>query len=218
MSESCTVIIGATPLLAALRQRAAADGEVLTFSDTDALAAVEAITARRPGVVALERLFAATSRGAALVNRIKADRALAGAEIRVVAHDGTYSRVSPRRVAAVAEPAAQAPAPVLDYRGTRRSPRFRMAEGTDAQVDGATARLVDLSVSGAQGISPGALKPQKRVRITLADDAGVVRFNAAVAWASFEIPKGVTRYRAGIEFKDAEEKAVDAFCKRHQFA
>ena len=44
----------------------------------------------------------------------------------------------------------------------------------------------------------------------------MVKFAATVAWAFFEIPKGVSRYRAGIEFKDAESKAVDAFGKRHK--
>ena len=73
-------------LLDALRESAAGGGEVLTFSDNEPLKALEAITARRPNVIALERLFAATSRGAALINRIKADPALAGAEIRVVSH------------------------------------------------------------------------------------------------------------------------------------
>ena len=236
MAQRCTIVIGATQHLEALRERAGADGEVLSFSATDALTALEAIATRRPQVVALERLFAATSRGAALINRIKADPALASAEIRVVSHDGAYSRVSPRRAApaAAATPAAKAKAapvaaatpvakaktapaaPALDYRGTRRAPRFRMNDGTEVQVDGAPATLVDLSVRGAQVVCQGALKPQQRVRITLADDVSVVRFNASVAWASFEIPKGITRYRAGIEFRDAKAKAVDAFCKRHQ--
>lgn len=83
------------------------------------------------------------------------------------------------------------------------------------QIDGATSKVVDLSVCGAQMISQSALKPLQNVRITLTDDAGSLRINATVAWAFFEIPKGVTQYRAGIEFKDAQEKAVRAFCKRH---
>src|SRR3989337_2381221 len=95
MSRPCTVIVGAIELLEALRQ-SAAPGEVLTFSDSEPLKALEAITTRQPNVIALERLFAATSRGAALINRIKADPALAGVEIRVVSVDGTY-RVSRRR-------------------------------------------------------------------------------------------------------------------------
>ena len=75
-----------------------------------------------------------------------------------------------------------------------------MVAGTEVQVDGASAEVIDLSVIGAQIVSPSALRPQQRVRITLADDGGVVRINAAVAWASFEIPKSTPRYRAGIEF------------------
>jgi hypothetical protein len=213
----------------------------LTFADNEPLKALDVITRLRPGVVALERLFAATSRGAALINRIKADPALMDAEIRVISVDGTY-RVSPRRPAAPAAPAplplpepppvaADAPftveavespqeapsgAPNIDYRGTRRAPRIRMAEGTEAQVDDALVKVVDLSTHGAQILSPTPLKPQQQLRMVLADDLGVVKFNASVAWASYEIPKGVPRYRAGVEFKNAAAKAVDAFCKRHK--
>jgi hypothetical protein len=250
MSTPCTVIIGALELLDALKQSAGSGGEVLSFSDNEPLKAIEAITTRKPEVISLERLFAATSRGAALINRIKADPALSASEIRVVSVDGTY-RVSPRRTTASPPPSAAAtppspspppsspppvaevvsmeaveiveaaapppPAANLDYRGTRRAPRFRMAEGTEAQVEGALATVVDLSTYGAQILSPIPLKPQQKIRMVLADDLGMVKFAATVAWAFFEIPKGVSRYRAGIEFsKDAESKAVDAFCKRHK--
>ena len=218
MADSCTVVIGAQKHLDALRERARADGEVLAFTDGEALFALEAITQRKPKVVALERLFAATSRGAALINRIKADPALASAEIRIMSHDGEYSRVSHRR--SVGSPAEDNDAPStlpppLDYRGTRRAPRYRMADGTEAQVDGSAARLVDLSVRGAQVLATSALKPNQRVRVTLADEMDVVRLNAAVAWASFELPQGTTRYRAGIEFTDSKADAVEAFVKRH---
>lgn len=220
MPEPCTVVIGAQAYLEALSQRAASngDGEVLAFADTDALNALDVITKRLPHVITLERLFAATSRGAALINRIKADPSLASVEIHVVSHDGGYSRVSPRRTPLAASPAA-APATTedgqIDWRGTRRAPRFRMKDNTEAQIDGMPAILIDLSTKGAQIISKVALKPQQRLRVTLADDLGVARFSAAVAWASFEIPKGVTRYRAGIEFKDADPKPVEAFAHRH---
>lgn len=243
MSTSCTVIVGAIELHEVLRLCALEDSEVVAFSDTEPLKALEAITARRPEVVALGRLFAATSRGAALINRIKADPALAGTEIRVVSLDGTY-RVSRRRTppppaeAAARDPVdspppagekhyitmevvtpppdAEGPAQALDYRGTRRAPRFRLADGVEAQVDGAIATVVDLSRIGAQILCSAPLKPQQRVRIILGDDLGLMKFSASVAWASFEIPKGKSRYRAGVEFQDAEASAIDAFCKRHQ--
>jgi hypothetical protein len=222
MSEACTVVIGAQQHLEALRERAGTGAEVLAFTDAEAPSALEAITQRRPGVVLLERLFAATSRGAALINRIKADPDLSFAEIRIVSHDGEYSRVSPRRTPAGADApktgtvaVAEETAP-LDWRGTRRAPRVRMAPGTEAQVDGTPATLIDLSTMGAQVVAQSPLKPNQRVRITLVDEAGTVRFNADVAWASFEIPQGVTRYRAGIEFKDAKPVAVEAFAERHK--
>ena len=64
-------------LLPALKERVVDDGgELLAFTDTDALRALEVISRRRPRLVALERTFAATPRGAALINRIKADPAL----------------------------------------------------------------------------------------------------------------------------------------------
>jgi PilZ domain-containing protein len=220
--DVCTVVIGAQNRLDELRKHAASRGEVLLFADTDALNALETITKRRPQVITLERLFAATSRGAALINRIKADPSLSASEIRVISHDGEYSRVSPRRgaaaAAALAETTAPASRPVqqLDWRGTRRAPRYKMADKTEAQVDGAPAKLVDLSRIGAQVVAQSALKPNQRVRITLLDEAGVLRFNASVAWAAFEIPKGVTRYRAGVEFTDANADAVEAFALRHK--
>jgi hypothetical protein len=240
MSTSCTVIIGAAELLDALREIIASDGEVLSFSDRDALKALDEMTTRRPAVIGLERLFAATSRGAALINRIKADPALAHAEIRVLSVDGSY-RVSPRRAARRRKPSATAaphptialsddaiepiaraadepPAPAhnLDYRGTRRAQRVRMVDGTEMQLDGALATIVDLSTYGAQILYRNPLKPQQKVRMVLADDLGNVKFSATVVWASFEIPKGAARYRAGVEFTDAEPTAVAAFCKRHR--
>ena len=51
----------------------------------------------------LERLFAATPRGAALINRIKTDPQVSQAEIRVMSHTGDYTRVVSR--GAVVEPA-----------------------------------------------------------------------------------------------------------------
>ena len=216
MSERCTVLVCAPDLLPALRERTAVSGEVLSFSDTEPLAALEAITNRRPEIIALERLFAATSRGAALIKRIKADPALASTEIRVISHDSEYSRISPRRQTAETEAVAVAvPPTTLDYRGTRRAARFRMNDGTEMRIDGAAAIVVDLSAIGAQVTSTTVLRPNQRLRIILADEVGVLRFSAVVAWASFEMVKTGPRYRAGLEFQDADPEAVGAFAERH---
>lgn len=224
--SSCTVLIGGPDVLPALKERASGfKGELLAFTDADALVALEVITKRRPKVVALEKVFAATPRGTALINRIKADPALEHAEIRVIAHDSDQERVIPRGPAAdkggsgggTATATAPPAAPPLDQRGTRRAPRFKIAGQVDVVIDGNTAVLVDLSSIGAQVVSPVVLKPNQRVRMALADDSGNVRFNAVVAWASFEIPpKMGPRYRAGIAFVDAEAGGVDSFRARHQ--
>lgn len=219
-----TVLIASPEHLPALKEREDLAG-TLAFSDAEALRALDVITRQRPSVVALERLFAATSRGAALINRIKADPALAACEIRIVSHDNSYSRVSPRRPAeapagtsavALAEAPSPTAAPSLDRRGTRRAPRFRIVEGVEVQIDGNPATLVDLSIVGAQVVSPTILKPNQRIRMSLSDSARPMRFSAAVAWAAFEIPKGAPRYRAGIEFFDADQAAVARFLEAHK--
>ena len=100
VSPPCTVLIAAPDLLPALTERiGAVDAEVVTFTDADALRALQTIVSRRPTTIALERQFAATPRGAALINRIKADPALHGSELRIVSHDSDYTRVLPRPAA-----------------------------------------------------------------------------------------------------------------------
>ena len=189
----------------------------LAFADTDALQALDVITRQRPSVVALERLFAATSRGAAFINRIKADPALASCEIRIVAHDSAYSRVSPRRpgegaatapAAVVEAPAAPAP---LDQRGTRRAPRFRVVDNVEVLADGNPATLVEMSLVGAQIVSVSTLRPNQRLRMSLPDASRPIRFSAGVVWAAFEMPKEGPQYRAGIEFYDADADGVTRF-------
>ena len=203
-------MVAASDHLAGLKERAAADaGELLTFTDAEALTALQTIVKRRPTVVALERMFAVTPRGAALINRIKADPALRQAEIRVMAHNSDYTRVVPR--------AAPPAAPALDQRGTRRAPRFKMADKTVVALDGKSGSVLDLSIVGAQVVAPSGLRPNQRVAVALIDETGQAKCSATVAWTSFEMsPAGAPRYRAGINFEDADAAAVDAFINRHK--
>jgi hypothetical protein len=210
VTEPCIVLVAPLDLLPAVKERAGAvDGEVLTFTDADALKALQTIIQRRPHVVTLERMFAVTPRGAALINRIKADSTLRQSEIRVIAHNSDYVRVVPR--------AAPPAAPALDQRGTRRAARFKMTPNTQAIVDDKPGTLIDLSSVGAQVVAKAALKPNQRITMTLNDEVGQVHFNASVAWTAFETPSsGSPRFRAGINFEDADPAAVDAFCARHK--
>ena len=226
-------------MLDVLKQRAAesdSQHEIVTFTDADALRALDTITRRKPAIIALEKMFASTPRGAALINRIKADPSLTESEVRVVTRDSDFPRVSPKR--ADPPPPSPSPSPAhgggstgtatatteaaprvqpLDHYGTRRAPRFKVSGTVDVLVDGNSATLVDVSTVGAQVLTPTVLKPNQRIRMALPEDSGAIRFNAAVAWAKFEIPpQSGPRYRAGIEFLDANASALDAYCSRHK--
>jgi hypothetical protein len=55
VASSCAVLIGATPILQSLKQRAAlTDSDILTFADTDVLRALEAIAAKKPRAAAVD--------------------------------------------------------------------------------------------------------------------------------------------------------------------
>ena len=104
--------------------------------------------------------------------------------------------------------------------GTARAARarFRIRQGVEIQLDGNPASLVDLSVMGAQVISATILRPNQRVRISVPTDDFVMRFRGAVAWAKFELPKPTEppRYRAGVEFIDADAAAMDDYCSKYK--
>ena len=237
---AAALVIAADNLMPALRERVdvpPSGGEVLTFPDSEPIQALQAIIEQRPRLVVLERLFAATPRGAALINRIKSDPALAHAEVRVMSHTGDYSRqvVKPKAVPAApvahggnsgggavsaAPPVAtEEPPRPLDWHGTRRAPRHRIREGIELQLDGNPAAVIDLSAVGAQVISPTVLRPNQKVRISLPSNDLTLRFRGSIAWAKFELPKpGTTspQYRAGVEFMDADAQAIDSVIDRER--
>jgi hypothetical protein len=220
----------------ALTERVEASGDLLTFADTEPIQALQAIIEHRPPLIVLERLFAATPRGAALINRIKSDPQLAMCEVRVMSHTGDYSRQVVKPSLVEAAPVAQASAssgtqtsqaPVatedsprpLDWHGTRRAPRTRVRSGVEMQLDGNPALVVDLSTVGAQVVSSTVLRPNQKVRISLPFEEFVMRFRGAIAWAKFELPKGPEKgpqYRAGVEFTDGDSAALENFCERNK--
>ena len=233
---AAALVIAAHNLMPALRERVKVDGEIVTFADTEPIQALQTIMDQRPGLVVLERLFAATPRGAALINRIKSDPQLAHAEVRVMSHTGDYTRQVVKPSAKRPPPAVQADAteaaaqtsasPVataetpkaLDWHGTRRAPRFRVRAGVELHLDGNPAAVLDLSTVGAQVISPTILRPNQKVRITIPTENFQMRFRGAIAWAKFEMSKALTapQYRAGVEFTDSDAAAIDTFCSRNR--
>ena len=238
------VVIAASNLMPSLRERLADDGELVVFPDTEPIQALQAILEHRPSLIVLERLFAATPRGAALINRIKNDPQLGHAEVRVMSHSGDYLRVvskpsgsaPPPAAAPAPEPAAasegaalateaaataavaEPPPRPLDWHGTRRAPRHRIRPGVEIQLDGNPAQVVDLSQVGAQVISQTILRPNQKVRVSVPNDDFVMRFRGSIAWAKFELPDpgAPPRYRAGIEFADADARSVEAYCLKNK--
>src|SRR5688572_3733236 len=183
------VVIAASNLMPSLRERLADDGELLVSPDTEPIQALQAILEHKPSLIVLERLFAATPRGAALINRIKTDPQLGNAEVRVMSHTGDYTRVVAKpSVAAAAKDdgpskgdggtavVEEAPARPLDWHGTRRAPRHRVREGVEIQLDGNPASVIDLSTSGAQVLSTTILRPNQKVRVSIPHDDFVMRF------------------------------------------
>jgi hypothetical protein len=212
-----TVLVAAPEYLPALQEQGDF-GDALAFSDADALKALEAITRDRPKVIALETQFAATSRGAALIKRIKADPKLRKCEIRVVSLEGDREEFSQVDQVDPALRGAETEAVKLDQRGTRRAQRAKIVDGVEVLIDGSPAMLIDLSVVGAQVVSPTILRPNQRVRMILPDEERPIRCVAGVAWAAFEMPKSGPRYRAGIEFFDAESGNLDRFIEQNKLS
>lgn len=214
MPRPTLVLIAAPDLIPALRDRLGSDAHVVTFGDSEPLRAMRAILTVRPATVVLERLFAASPRGAALMARIKSDPSLEQVEIRILSHDSAYERVSPRRRADRPATSAARPVRPLDA-GTRRAPRFEMKESTRAAVDGKGAQLVNLSVIGAQLVVPGTLKPKHGVTVTLGarksfDTAGTI------VWARVELSRKGPTSRIGIEFVEPDWQALTAFIEAHR--
>jgi PilZ domain len=209
-----TILVGSEDLVAAWSAHSGRAGDVLAFTDADANAAYEAILKRRPRVVILDQMVASSSRGAALVDCVRGETSLANVEIRMLSTESAAALTSQRgqmpagALVALAHP--------MQIRTTRRAVRVKMPDGVEAVVDGRPVQLIDLSIHGAQVLSWDVLKPNQRIRITLDAEAGM-RFQAAVAWATFELPRATgPQYRAGMEFRDADPARVQQFCSRHR--
>jgi hypothetical protein len=218
--SSSIVLIGPADAIPGLQARLDPAAEVQSFTESEALEALDYIIRTKPGLIALQDYFSATSRGMALINRIKDDPNLSACEVRVLAREAAQSRVAVKGKAQGGGPAVAVdePKPALDVRGTRRAPRIRIKDGVDVAVDGNPAALIDLSTVGVQVVSQSVLKPNQRVRVTIGEGKTAIRCSGAIAWAAFEMPKGMpTRYRAGIDFgTSADVDALGGFAKKNK--
>ncbi len=210
-SNSPVVLIAASESVPILNVRDYFDRETLVFPDSECLRALEAIVEHRPSLVVLEQIFADTPRGAALINQIRSDPTLSSSEICLFSPDGDKGRVE-RGSRSGGFVAGVQPLPA-DYRGTRAAERLTIPNGLKVQLDGEPAVLLDFSKTGARILCPRILRPAQQVRLAMALEKECLRISALVVWASFEPACGTGRpkYRAGLQFSQADPKRVAAF-------
>jgi chromosome segregation ATPase len=94
---------------------------------------------------------------------------------------------------------------------TRRTERQLVPGDVEVQIDDLPAILVDLSVNGAQILSPTALKPNRAVTLLLPVGERAVLCKGKVVWARLEASSEALRYRGGIFFTHVEQRAIEAF-------
>jgi hypothetical protein len=210
-----TLVIARGELTPALRQRLSFDPNVLVFSGSEAAHALTLAVQRGLSMVALDRQFASSGSGADFVSELRSLRP--DSEIRILSDQGTEIPVVLRRpvlstgrttIAAGSQPLGP---------DVRRAPRYPVQTGCEAMLNGHAASLVNVSVCGAQVLSPVVLRPMQHVRVALTDEETGIRLQAAIAWSMFERSRitGETCYRVGVEFTDANRDRLAAYCSKY---
>ena len=228
MAHSCTVLIASADVAAGAEnapgQRAA---RLLAFTDAEALRALEIDhRAAVRAVVALERVFAATPRGAALINRIKADPSLKQSEIRVVSPETDVSRWSRRRRQASLAGERQAAGrcrrsaarAARSARHAARAARSRSPARSSVMVDGNPATLVDLRRSARKWFRATVLKPNQRFRMSLSDEHGIAALQCLgrLGARSRSRRTAARAIAPASSFSTPTPLAVDAYAQRHR--
>ena len=99
-----------------------------------------------------------------------------------------------------------------NYSPARQEKRIAMPRGLEVVLEGSPSELIDLSVDGAQVLSPVAMRPKRVVRLVLKGRKGEVTCKGRVVWAQFEQAQGAeARYRAGLKFTETDTRAVASF-------
>jgi hypothetical protein len=211
------VVIGGPDQAVVLRTRLADEPSVFLYTDGEALKALDAILAHPPKILALDRSFALTARAASVVARLRAEPHVKS-DIRVLGEDAAGVPLLLDTRGTTIETAVLKTSHPLDYCGTRRAPRFVVGEDVNVVVNGERGQLINVSATGAQVVAPVRLRPQEPLRLALVDESAEVRLKAVVAWSVVEPARDSIRYRAGVEFINADALAVDEFCVRHVVA
>ena len=119
----------------------------------------------------------------------------------------------------------QASAKVVDadesaWRPVRLAHRYQFREPIDIQVNSQPGMLYDISITGCQLVSAGAVKPNQTVKLQIASGEGTLTCAGKVMWSRLEPPAAGRPfgYRAGVQFAKPDEAAIEAFVARRAAA
>ncbi len=218
MAESCKLYITSAPADELSRTPG---GDVVPYDDREPQRILQAIIERRPDVVAFDHEFAASTKGLALIERLRGDPLVSGAEIIVALADGSHYRFTAKGAPVPLPANESAFRPASADGKTRRAPRITIRPGVQVLVGHAKAVLVDLSILGAQILTPAAPRPGRAVTVQLLEQEGdetPIKVHGTIAWARFESPtEGAgPHYRAGVAFTDPDPVAILRYCDRYR--
>jgi len=226
MPADVSIVIADVKRLAAIRQDLPLPGRPMYFTAANLSLAIENIRSYQPKLIAIDAQFAQTPPGVAFVDRVER-LAIGGVDIRLITRGESgwiaLSRDVGPAIGAAAAPAIVAAAglPVVATNAaalnTRRAPRFLVRDPLSAVVENGSASLVDISVLGAQVVSRPTLRPNQKIKLALPDIDDMLQVTAHVAWSTFEKPQPDVEphYRAGLEFRDAAQQALEDYRRRH---
>jgi hypothetical protein len=214
MNGEGTFVIARRELREGLQKRLSFDPAVHVFSSGEANHALTPILKHDQPVVALDRFFATSRAGIAFISELRFARA--DAEIRILTDQGTEIPLVLRRPTAGNGRSTIAAHSELLKGDVRRAPRYPVPSACEALVNGASTALVNVSVAGAQLISPEVLRPAQQVRVVLAGESDGIKLQAAIAWSMFErsLKTGDTYYRIGVQFADPEPQVLEGYYAR----
>ena len=133
----------------------------------------------------------------------------AAAKTAEIFADHVRRRLRKKQAALSEEPSTHSP--------ERKARRVKIKKSVNVTIDGAPSALVDLSTTGAQVLSPRAVRPDHSVQLMLPNDNGGLSCQARVVWVAIEHARDPkhSMYRAGIQFRDVDAPEFEAFFSKH---